>query len=166
MRIRHSLALFLAVAALATGCGEKATPDAWEPDEALRRADETLQKSDVAVTVTVKGTGFLAAGLEKTFDTVGERPYRFDIACDSEESPRISLVLSRDGAAHDRTVDVSCTAGESVRLNIPVGEPLSVHVQGAPKDESAPVGVIAWQLATIDPRDIKGCADDLAGCAG
>ncbi|MET9609942.1 hypothetical protein ABZZ17_33560 [Streptomyces sp. NPDC006512] len=166
MRIRHSLVLILAAATLVTGCGEKATPQGWEPDDALQRADETLEKNAGEGRVTMRGTGFLAAGLNKDLETGGERPYRFDIACDSEEVPRVSLVVSRDGGSGDRSFDVPCTAGEVTRLNFPAGNALTAHIEPAPKEDSPPAGVISWQLLTLDPKSVEGCADDLSGCAG
>ncbi|MFG2622679.1 hypothetical protein ACGFXC_34205 [Streptomyces sp. NPDC048507] len=166
MRIRHSLALILACAALVTGCGEKAAPRGWEPDDALQRADELLGKGTGNGRVTMRGTAFLAAGLAKDLETGGERPYRFDIACDSEESPRVTLVLSREGGAGDRTFDVSCTAGEVTRLNLPAGAAVSAHVEPAPQDDSPPAGVLSWQLLTLEPQEVQGCADVLTGCAG
>lgn len=166
MRIRHSLVLVLAVAALVTGCGGKETPRGWEPDDALQRADESLGKGSGEGRVTMRGTGFLASGLEKTLETGGERPYRFDIACDSEESARVTLVLSREGAAGDRSFDVTCAAGEVTRLNLPAGPSLTAHVEPTPQDDSPPAGVLSWQLLTLEPEAVHGCADALAGCAG
>ncbi|MEV6956039.1 hypothetical protein [Streptomyces sp. NPDC051183] len=163
MRIRLSLVLVLVAAALVTGCGEKASPSGWQPDDALQRADEALEKDDVAPTVKVRGTGFLAGGLDKTLETAGESPFRFDITCDSEESSQVKLTISREGDPRSRSVDVSC-AGEVTRLNVPAGEPLVVHVEPAAKEGSAPAGVIAWQLGTIAPKGVKGCADDVKGC--
>ncbi|MCX5193634.1 hypothetical protein OOK31_06965 [Streptomyces sp. NBC_00249] len=164
MRIRHSLVLILAAATLVTGCGEKAAPRGWEPDEALQRADETLAKHAGEGRVTMRGTGFLAAGLEKALETDGERPYRFDIACDSEEVARVRFVLTREGGAGDRSFDVACSAGEVTRVNFPAGSAVTAHVEAAPKDESPPAGVLSWQLLTVDPKDVQGCADMLAGC--
>ncbi|UQX03685.1 hypothetical protein [Streptomyces sp. RerS4] len=167
MRIRHSLVLVIAAAALLTGCGEKAEPRGWEPDDALQRADETLGKDTGGEgRVTMRGTGFVAAGLDKTLETGGERPYRFDIACDSEESPRVTLVLSREGGSGDRSFDVPCTAGEAVRLNFPAGAALTARIEPAAQDDSPPAGVLSWQLLTVDPRTVEGCADVLAGCSG
>ncbi|MEU2831298.1 hypothetical protein ABZ667_21870 [Streptomyces lavendulae] len=166
MRIRHSLALILAVTALVTGCGEKATPRAWAPDDALQRADESLGKGAGEGRVTMRGTGFLAAGLEKTLETGGERPYRFDIACDSEEETHVTLVLSREGGPGDRSFDVACTSGEATRINLPVGAPVTAHIEPKPQDDSPPVGVVSWQLLTLEPEAVQGCADALAGCAG
>ncbi|MFD8983229.1 hypothetical protein [Streptomyces sp. NPDC059564] len=166
MRIRHSLALVLAVTALVTGCGQKETPRGWEPDDALQRADESLGKDTGTGRVTMRGTGFLAAGLEKSLETGGERPYRFDIACDSEESARVTLVLSREGAPSDRTFDVACTTGEVTRVNLPAGAPVTAHVEGTPQDDSPPAGVLSWQLLTLEPEAVRGCADALTGCAG
>ncbi|MFJ8162840.1 hypothetical protein ACIRBY_18205 [Streptomyces sp. NPDC096136] len=172
MRIRHSLVLVLALAAasaLVTGCGGSAAPEpkGWEPDDALQRADELLGKgvSDGA-RVTMRGTGFLKAGMEKTLETGGERPYRFDIACDSEESSRVTLVLSREGGSGDRSFDVSCTAGEVTRLNLPAGSALNAHIDPAPQEDSPPAGVVSWQLVAVDPSTVQGCADALAGCPG
>ncbi|MFF2193432.1 hypothetical protein [Streptomyces sp. NPDC058157] len=172
MRIRRPHALVLALAAasaLLTGCGGGAAPGpkGWEPDDALQRADETLGK-DVAAgaRVTMRGTGFLKAGMEKDLETGGERPYRFDIACDSEESPRVTLLLSRDGGSGERSFDVSCTAGEVTRLNLPAGPALNAHIDPAPEEDSPPAGVVSWQLLTLDPATVKGCPDVLAGCPG
>ncbi|GAA0313043.1 hypothetical protein GCM10010302_59980 [Streptomyces polychromogenes] len=170
MRIRHALVLVLAAAsALVTGCGGGSAPEpkGWEPDDALQRADESLGKDLTAgARVTARGTGFLKAGMEKSLETGGERPYRFDIACDSEESSRVTLVLSREGGAGDRTFDVSCTAGEVTRLNLPAGSALNAHIDPAPQDDSPPAGVVSWQLVTLDPATVQGCPDALTGCPG
>lgn len=170
MRIRHALVLVLAAtSALVTACGGSpaAEPKGWEPDDALQRADESLGKDLTAgARVTARGTGFLKAGMEKSLETGGERPYRFDIACDSEESSRVTLVLSREGGATDRTFDVSCTAGEVTRLNLPAGSAVNAHIDPAPQDDSPPAGVVSWQLLTLDPAKVQGCADALAGCPG
>ncbi|MCF3184758.1 hypothetical protein IPZ70_33190 [Streptomyces polychromogenes] len=172
MRIRHSLALVLALAAgavLVTGCGGGAAPEpkGWEPEDALQRADESLGK-DVAAgaRVTTRGTGFLKAGMDKTLETGGERPFRFDIACDSEESSRVTLLLSREGGSGERSFDVSCTAGEVTRLNLPAGSALNAHIDPAPQEDSPPAGVVSWQLLTLDPEAVQGCPDALAGCPG
>ncbi|MEU8434020.1 hypothetical protein AB0F18_14055 [Streptomyces sp. NPDC029216] len=172
MRIRHSLVLVLVLAAataLVTGCGGGPAPEpkGWEPDDALQRADEVLGKDVPAgARVTMRGTGFLKAGMDKSLETGGERPYRFDIACDSEESSRVTLVLSREGGDGDRSFDVSCTAGEVTRLNFPAGAALTAHIDPAPQDDSPPAGVVSWQLLTVDPETVQGCADALAGCPG
>ncbi|MEV7725036.1 hypothetical protein AB0P15_09930 [Streptomyces sp. NPDC087917] len=167
MRIRHSLALLLAAATLLTGCGEKGEPRGWEPDDALQRADKSLgEDTGNGGRVTQRGTGFLASGLNKTLETGGESQYRFDIACDSEESPRVSLVLSRDGGAGDRSFDVACTAGEVTRINFPAGGALTARVEPPAKDDSPPLGVLSWQLLTLDPKSVQGCTDQLSGCQG
>ncbi|MER6213392.1 MULTISPECIES: hypothetical protein [unclassified Streptomyces] len=172
MRIRHSpvLALVLAAAAaLVTGCGGSAAPapKGWQPEDALQRADESLGKDTPAgARVTGRGTGFLKAGMEKVLETGGERPYRFDIACDSEENPRVTLLLSREGSPGERSFDVSCTAGAVTRLNLPAGPALTAHVDPAPQDDSPPAGVLSWQLLTVDPPTVQGCPDALTDCPG
>ncbi|MCX5375122.1 hypothetical protein [Streptomyces sp. NBC_00091] len=168
MRIRHSLVLILAAATLVTGCGsggQEATPRMWEPDDALQRADKGLGKGVGDGRVTMRGTSFLASGLDKTLEAGGEGPYRFDIACDSEDSPRVTLVLSREGGSGERSFDVACgTVGEVTRLNFPAGAALSAHIEPAPQDDSPPAGVLSWQLLTLDPASVQGCPDALAGC--
>lgn len=176
MRIRHSFLLVLAAATLVTGCasgGRGATPRMWEPDDALQRADKALGEAVGDGRVTMRGTGFLTTGLDKTLEAGGEGPYRFDVACDSEESPRVRLVLSREGGSGgsggsgDRSFDVSCgTVGEVTRLNFPAGTALTAHIEPTPQDDSPPAGVLSWQLLTLDPQAVEGCADVLAGCSG
>lgn len=170
MRIRHPFLLVLAAATLVTGCGsggQEATPRMWEPDDALQRADKALGEAVGDGRVTMRGTGFLATGLDKTLEAAGEGPYRFDVACDSEERPRVKLVLSREGGAGDRSFDVSCgTVGEVTRLNLPAGTALTAHIEPTRQDDSPPAGVLSWQLLTVDPQAVEGCADALAGCSG
>lgn len=116
MRIRHSFLLVLAAATLVTGCGSGgrgATPRMWEPDDALQRADKALGEAVGDGRVTMRGTGFLATGLDKTLEAAGEVPYRFDIACDSEESPG-SGSCCRAGAAPG-TVPSTSRAARSAR---------------------------------------------------
>ncbi|MFH7594215.1 hypothetical protein WDV06_03815 [Streptomyces racemochromogenes] len=172
MRIRHPLVLALVLAAvspLVAGCGGSAAPEAkgWEPSDALQRADESLAKGVTdGARVTMRGTGFLKSGMEKVLETGGERPYRFDIACDSEESSRVTLLLSREGGPGDRSFDVSCTAGEVTRLNLPPGSAPTAHIDPAPQDDSPPAGVLSWQLLMVDPSTVQGCPDAYAGCPG
>ncbi|MFJ3883180.1 hypothetical protein ACIPW5_37750 [Streptomyces sp. NPDC090077] len=170
MRIRHSFLLVLAAATLVTGCatgGQEATPRMWEPDDALQRADKALGEGVGNGRVAMRGTSFLASGMDKTLETAGEGPYRLDIACDSEESPRVKLVLSRDQGPGERSFDVSCgTVGEVTRLNFPAGTALTAHIEPTPQDDSPPAGVLSWQLLTVDPQGVEGCADALAGCSG
>ncbi|MEU3726617.1 hypothetical protein [Streptomyces sp. NPDC031705] len=169
MRIRHSLVLILAAATLVTGCGSSSGQEAalrvWEPDDALQRADKALGREVGDGRVTMRGTGFLAGGLDKTLEAGGEGPYRLDLACDSEESPRVTVVLSREGGSGERPFDVACgTVGEVTRLNLPAGPALTVHVEPTAQDDSPPAAVLSWQLLTVDPAAVQGCPDALAGC--
>nr|WSX49142.1 hypothetical protein OG409_09390 [Streptomyces sp. NBC_00974] len=75
---------------------------------------------------------------------------------------KVRVSLER-GAAH-RQADLTCagtTRKQPVRVNIPAGEPVTVSIA---KESEDLMGLIAWELRTLDPTNVQGCADDIVGC--
>ncbi|MFJ2400382.1 hypothetical protein ACIOUE_03700 [Streptomyces xanthochromogenes] len=168
MRIRPALTLLLAVTALA-GCSSTSdnsptrstTSRDWEPDDALQRADRALDTDDTTLTVIDRNAPHVASGMNKTFDTSGNKPYRLDITCDSYEVAHLTLVLTRGQSKH--TQDLPCGAREAQRLNIPAGPAFTATIAPA---KAGTTGLIAWRLNTLDPHEVEGCTTVFAPCDG
>ncbi|MEU9165067.1 hypothetical protein AB0D29_32925 [Streptomyces sp. NPDC048424] len=64
--------------------------------------------------------------MDKTFEARGAVPYRFDVACDSPDIPKVTVVLTR-------------------------GTPVTVAITAA-KGDRIPEGVVAWKLKTLAPK--------------
>ncbi|MFC5722153.1 hypothetical protein ACFP1Z_18475 [Streptomyces gamaensis] len=159
MRIRHTLLLCTATAALLGGCsGGAAEPgdDAgreWNPKTALRRAERALDAAagEGAGPESVdSGTAFIASGLEQEFAAPGDRPYRLDITCDAVGIEEAALTLSRGGK--EQTYDVGCGDRQADRFDIPAGRPFTARVE-AVKDGT---GLILWRLGTVSPGEVSG----------
>ncbi|MFC9293874.1 hypothetical protein ACFTWH_08905 [Streptomyces sp. NPDC057011] len=94
-------------------------------------------------------------------ETSGSSPYRFDIVCDSDDVPQVKLVLVRGSS--QQQFDVSCTGGDVLRVNFPAGPPVTVTVTPT-TGQPTPMGLIAWNLSTLQPSDVRGCANGIEGC--
>ncbi|MFI1152563.1 hypothetical protein [Streptomyces sp. NPDC020817] len=163
MRITRALAISLATAALATACtqGEGSRAREWEPDDALQRAQRALDADDADTTQVAEASSYVASGIDKTLDTPGDKPYRFDIACDTDGVPTVTVTVTR-GAAK-RPLEVSCGNRQALRVNVPAGQAFTVKIPPIDK-EPVPSGVIVWNLNTLEPHDVHGCPDDIQGC--
>ncbi|MFC9825503.1 hypothetical protein ACFWG6_33655 [Streptomyces erythrochromogenes] len=156
--------LLVAATALA-GCTSQEDPAyeaAWEPDDALQRA-QTALKDDNAPAQRVRfGAPHVGSGMNEKLEMSGDNPYRFDVVCDSTDVRKVTVALTRETSK--KQVDVTC-AGTAhkhpVRLNFPAGPPVTVTVAPAPIDAT---GLIIWELKTINPSNVQGCADDIVGC--
>ncbi|MEU8842698.1 hypothetical protein AB0D97_26785 [Streptomyces roseus] len=163
MRITRALAVSLATAALATACtqGEGSRAREWEPDDAMQRAQRALDADDADTTQVAEASSYVASGIDKTLDTPGDKPYRFDIACDTDGVPTVTVTVTR-GAAK-RPLEVPCGNQQAVRVNVPAGQAFTAKIPPIDK-QPAPSGVILWNLNTLEPHDVHGCPDDIQGC--
>lgn len=103
----------------------------------------------------------MASGIDRTLDTPGDKPYRFDIACDIDGVSTVPLTISRGDVKHP--LEVRCGNRLALRVNVPPGPPFTVKIPPIDK-EPIPSGVIVWNLNTLEPRDVHGCPDDIQGC--
>ncbi|CAM5259434.1 hypothetical protein SALBM135S_02535 [Streptomyces alboniger] len=186
MRIRHTLPLSAAVlAVLMSGCADEqggsspkesaaastqpSKPSAssggtgrpWEPDDALRRAEQALKAAaddGTEAELVDSGTAYLGSGLKKSFRASGDKPYRLEITCDTDGAEELTLTLSR--GANEQAYGVGCGDREADHFNLPAGKPFTAHVES----EQNGTGLIAWRLTTIAPGDVDGCDDDVDGC--
>ncbi|MFD3872260.1 hypothetical protein [Streptomyces sp. NPDC058623] len=163
MRPTRALAVLLATAALAAACTQDGGSRAgeWEPDDALQRVQRALDADDTDTTLIAEASKFVVSGIDQTLDTPGEKPYRFDMVCDSNSVPTITLTLTRGETT--RTFEVRCGGSQAVRLNVPAGQPFVAKVPSIDTDPP-PSGVIVWNLSTLAPPDVQGCPDDIQGC--
>ncbi|MFE3182741.1 hypothetical protein ACFXKR_17995 [Streptomyces violascens] len=167
MRIRPALTVLLAATALVTGCSSAGDPSPattagreWEPDDALQRADRALDTDENTLIVVDRNAPHVASGMNKTFETVGSKPYRLDITCDSYEVSHLTLVLTRGQTKH--TWDLTCGAREAQRFNIPTGPAFTATVAPA---KPGTTGLIVWRLNTLAPQEVEGCPDAFSDCA-
>ncbi|ROQ89027.1 hypothetical protein EDE04_7426 [Streptomyces sp. 2132.2] len=166
MRIPRLLILLAVTAALAgcTGQENPANEAEWEPDDGLQRAQAALKDEDTSARRLKWGAPHVGSGIHETLETSGDRPYRFNVVCDSPDVPRLAVTLTR--GASKKQADVTCSASshkQVVRISFPAGEPVTVTVEPA-TGEPTPMGLIAWDLKTVDPTNVQGCADEIDGC--
>lgn len=180
MRARHTLvlALLLSFAALTGACaqegqareepGKGETPSAsqaatWDgkedQEEALERAMRALAAVEPeSASREDSGTAALAQGMKKTSSTPGDRPYTFDVACQTPTPHTLTLALVRGGAKTEW--EVECGGREGDRFNIPAG---SAFTAGITPDRDTG-GLVVWRLNTVAPEDAEDCEDDIVGC--
>ncbi|WP_405533762.1 hypothetical protein OG592_42675 (plasmid) [Streptomyces avidinii] len=100
--------------------------------------------------------------MNEKLETSGEKPYRLDVVCDSADVRKVMVSLTRE--ASKKQVDVTC-AGTArklpVRINFPAGPPVTMTVAPASGDS---MGLIVWELKTLDPTNVQGCANEIVGC--
>ncbi|MFJ3883350.1 hypothetical protein ACIPW5_38620 [Streptomyces sp. NPDC090077] len=163
MRIPRTLTVLLATAALATACthDEGSRARQWEPDDALQRVQRALDADDADTTEIAEASSYLASGIDRTLDTPGDKPYRFDIACDTDGIATVTLSVTR--GADERRFDVRCGNRQTLRLNVPAGPAFTVRIPRIDK-EPIPSGVIVWNLNSLEPDDVHGCPDEIKGC--
>ncbi|MEW2418078.1 hypothetical protein AB0953_30875 [Streptomyces sp. NPDC046866] len=165
MRIPKPL-LALAIAAALAGCTSNETPayepgTEWEPDDALRNAQAILKDDDVPTNRIKSGAPHLASGLNETLQTGGDKPYRFDIVCDSGEVSKVTLVVTRSTSR--RQFGVACAGTDAVRVNFPAGPPVTVTVPPL-AGKTKPQGLLVWNLKVLESADVHGCANNIEGC--
>ncbi|MBW5480923.1 hypothetical protein [Streptomyces bambusae] len=165
MRIPRPV-IALAIAAALTGCTSTETPPyepgtEWEPDDALQRAQAALKDADTPTRRFRSGAPHVASGVNETLETSGNKPYRFDIVCDSDDVPKVTLLLTR--GTSKRQFDVACTGADVLRVNFPAGPPVTVTVAPA-SGKAEPQGLLVWNLKALEPANVHGCADDIEGC--
>ena len=164
MRIPRLLIL-LAVATALAGCTSQEDPAyeaGWEPDDALQRAQAVLKDDEASAQRVRFGSPHVGSGMNEKLETSGDNAYRFDVVCDSADVRKITVSLTRE--ASKKQVDVTC-AGTSrkqpTHINFPAGPPVTVTVVPASGDL---MGLIVWELKTVDPANVQGCADEIVGC--
>ncbi|MGW1836114.1 hypothetical protein [Streptomyces sp. BBFR2] len=134
---------------------------AWEPDDALRRAQRALDAAaddGTEAEVADSGTAYIGSGLDKSFPANAGRPYRFEITCDTDGAGELTLTLSR--GEEEQPYGVECQDREADHFNLPAGKPFTARV--APDQHGT--GLLAWRLSAIAPGDVDGCDDDIDGC--
>ncbi|MFJ2596671.1 hypothetical protein [Streptomyces erythrochromogenes] len=156
----------LAITAALAGCTSDETPPyepgtEWEPDDALQSAQAILKDDDTPTRLVESGAPHAASGLHETLETSGDKPYRFDIVCDSAEVSKATLVVTR--GTSERHFDVACKGTDAVRVNFPAGTPVTVSVAST-TGKPEPQGLLVWNLKTLERADVYGCADDIEGC--
>ncbi|MCX5380420.1 hypothetical protein [Streptomyces sp. NBC_00091] len=104
----------------------------------------------------------MASGLNETLETGGDKPYRFDIVCDSDEVSNVTLLVTRGTTR--RQFAVACAGTDAVRVDFPTGTPVTVTVAPATTGKTEPQGLLIWNLKTLEPADVHGCANDIEGC--
>ncbi|WP_314220058.1 hypothetical protein [Streptomyces zaehneri] len=181
MRARRPLIfiLLLSVAALTGACAEQgrepdqpgngrskstSPPLTWDGkedvEEAMQRAARALNtvESESAFRED-SGTTTLAKGLSRTFKTQSQKPYTFDISCQTPSAHTLTLTLMRGDAANEW--DVECGDREADQFNIPAGTPFTARTTPAGGQAE---GIISWRLNTIGAEDVQDCTDDITGC--
>ncbi|MFI6093384.1 hypothetical protein [Streptomyces sp. NPDC051218] len=168
MRKGHTLPLSAAVLAvvLMSGCADEQGGNGekeWEPDDALRRAEQALKAAaddDTEADLVDSGTAYVGSGLKKSFRASGDKPYRFELTCDTDDSGDLTLTLSR--GTDEQAYGIGCGDRKADHFNLPPDKPFTTHVKADPDG----TGLIAWRLTTIAPGDVDGCEDDVDGCEG
>ncbi|MEU9003845.1 hypothetical protein [Streptomyces sp. NPDC048551] len=165
MRIPRPL-MALAIAAALAGCTSGESPPyvpgtEWEPDDALQSAQAILKDDDTPTRLVESGASHVASGLRETLETSGDKSYRFDIVCDSDEVSKVTLLVTR--GTSKRQFDVACKGTDAVRVNFPAGTPVTVTVAPA-TGKTEPQGLLVWNLKTLERADVHGCANDIEGC--
>ncbi|MFJ8948446.1 hypothetical protein ACIRG4_35460 [Streptomyces sp. NPDC102395] len=181
MRARRPLIciLLLSVAALTGACAEQkrepdesgngksdsaSPPPTWDGKE---DAEEAMQSAARALNAVEpksvfredSGTTTLAKGLNRTLTMQGQRPYTFDIACQTPSAHTLTLTLMRGDAESEW--DVECGDREADQFNIPAGTPVTARITPASGEAE---GIISWRLNTIGAEDVQDCVDDITGC--
>ncbi|MFE5677277.1 hypothetical protein ACFQ7B_31475 [Streptomyces erythrochromogenes] len=166
MRIPKLLILLAVVTALAgcTGQGEDPVPEAvWEPDDALQRAQAALKDDHTSAQRVRFGSPHVGSGMNEKLETSGDKPYRLDLVCDSTDVRKVTVSLAREAAKKEADVTCVGTARKvPLRINFPAGPPVTITVAPTPGDD--PTGLIVWELKTLNPTNVQGCADEIVGC--
>ncbi|MFH8572445.1 hypothetical protein [Streptomyces sp. NPDC017993] len=190
MRLHHLLPLSAIALLLLTGCADDAehgTPDqgassvrpsktrqeqsasppdtgrAWEPDDAMQRADRALDayEGDGSHPELIdSGTAYITGGTHKKFQAPGKRWYRLDITCNTRGVDELTLTLSR--GSDEQAYAIGCGDAEADQFNIPPGDTFIAHVDPV-KDGT---GLFKWRLNTVAEDNVDGCDDDIDGCDG
>ncbi|MFF5336606.1 hypothetical protein [Streptomyces sp. NPDC013181] len=184
MRIRHFLPVCVAAIGLLTGCsqaseepssgaGRSSAPAvrqsdpavdsarAWEPDDAMRRAERALREasdSDARPELVDTASAFVASGMDRKHTAHGDRPYLLSITCDTDGIEELTLTLSR--GEQEQAYGIGCGDREADQFNIPAGESFTAQVD--PVENGT--GLILWRLDTITRDAVEGCDDDIDGC--
>ncbi|OKK16283.1 hypothetical protein AMK16_26910 [Streptomyces sp. CB00455] len=165
MRIPKLLVLLAVATALAgcTGQGVDPAPEAVsEPDDALQSAQAALKDDHASAQRVRFGSPHVGSGMNEKLETSGEKPYRLDIVCDSTDVRKVTVSITRE--ASKKQVDVTC-AGTArklpARITFPAGPPVTMTAAPASGD---PMGLIVWELNTLDPTKVQGCANEIVGC--
>ncbi|MET9551113.1 hypothetical protein ABZY36_38420 [Streptomyces sp. NPDC006627] len=108
--------------------------------------------------VVGSGTAYVGSGLDKSFPASGEKPYRLDITCDTDQVEELTLTLSR--GKEEQAYAVGCGDREADQFNLPADKPFTARVDR----DTHGTGLIAWRLHTVAPGDMDGCDDDIDGC--
>ncbi|MFD9151758.1 hypothetical protein [Streptomyces diastaticus] len=184
MRIRHFLPICVVAIGLLTGCSKASEEPsgatdrssapavqqsdpagdgsrAWEPDDAMRRAERALKAasdSDARPELVDTASAFVASGMDKKHTAHGDRPYLLSITCDTDGIWELTLTLSRGD--QEQAYGIECGDREADQFNIPTGEPFTAQVDPVKNG----TGLILWRLDTIAPDAVEGCDDDIDGC--
>ncbi|WP_330239253.1 hypothetical protein [Streptomyces sp. NBC_00525] len=184
MRIRQFLPVCVAAVGLLVGCAEAGEEPngpvdrsaasaerpsgppgdgsrAWEPDDAMRRAERALEAvsdSDARPELVHAASASVASGMDQEHKAPGDRPYLLGITCDTNGIEELTLTLSRGD--QEQAYGIGCGDPEADQFNIPAGEPFTARV--APVENGT--GLILWRLDTIARDAVEGCDDDIDGC--
>ncbi|MFG2221943.1 hypothetical protein [Streptomyces sp. NPDC048644] len=138
-----------------------ASDDAWgkgDYEKAMKRLARADRDRDAEL--VDDGYAYGKDGLDRTFRTPGERPYRLDIGCEAPGTRELTLRIRRGAAAQEWAV--TCNDQEPDTFNIPAAEqPFTATVR---TPDSMTNGLIHWQLNTIGKDDVEDCPDDIKGC--
>lgn len=170
MRAHRTLALAATVTfvALTAGCtqpsagaGHEDTVGKGDAETAMQRATRALNAVEPESAAREDaGTASLSAGLDRTFAARGDRPYTFDIACQTATAPHtVVLTLARGDAESEW--EVECGDREADQFNVPAGAPFTATVAPA---KPGTEGLAVWRLNTVAPEHVADCADDITGC--
>ncbi|MEU9668479.1 hypothetical protein AB0J81_03320 [Streptomyces bobili] len=105
------------------------------------------------------GTASLAKGLNRTFTTPGDRPYTFDIACQTPAPNTLTVTLIRGETESEW--ELECGDREADQFNVPAGAPVTARITPPNRDTD---GIVLWRLNTVAAEDVQDCEDDITGC--
>ncbi|GLW04633.1 hypothetical protein [Streptomyces lavendulae] len=104
----------------------------------------------------------VASGMDRTLDTTGDKPYRFDVVCDTDGVSTVTLTVTRGEAK--RPFGVRCGDRQALCVNVPAGPAFAVTMPPIDKEPLAS-GVTFWNLISLEPHRVHGCClDDSQGC--
>ncbi|MCB5907109.1 hypothetical protein [Streptomyces pinistramenti] len=138
-----------------------ADDDAWgkgDHEKAMKRLSRAARDPDAEL--VDDGYAYGKEGLDRTFRTPGERPYRLDIGCEAPGTRELTLRLRRGSTTQEWAV--ACNDRLPDAFNIPAADQpftATLHTPGSMTN-----GLIHWRLSTLGKEDVEDCPDDIEGC--